>query len=94
MKKSLEEEIEVLTANELAEYLQLHKQTVYKHVKEGYLPYHRIGRNLLFVLIEVLDACQVDARFPHYRIGRSIRFDLDKVIEASRQDVRPKGGKK
>lgn len=35
---------EVLTVAQLAEYLQLHKLTVYKYIREGKIPAVRIGR--------------------------------------------------
>lgn len=35
---------DVLTVTQLAEYLQLHKLTVYKYIREGRIPAVRIGR--------------------------------------------------
>lgn len=35
---------EVLTVEQAADYLQLHKVTVYKYIREGLLPAARIGK--------------------------------------------------
>jgi excisionase family DNA binding protein len=46
---------EVMTIEQVAEYLQLHPQVVYRHVKAGTLPASRIGRTIRFKK-SVLDA--------------------------------------
>ncbi len=37
-------EHEVLTVEEAAAYLQIHKATVYKYIREGLLPAARLGK--------------------------------------------------
>ncbi len=39
---------EVMTIEQVAEYLQLHPQVIYRHVKAGTLPASRIGRTIRF----------------------------------------------
>ena len=39
---------EVMTIDEVADYLQLHKQVVYRHVKKGTIPASRIGATIRF----------------------------------------------
>jgi excisionase family DNA binding protein len=46
---------DVMTIEQVAEYLQLHPQVVYRHVKAGTLPASRIGRTIRFKK-SVLDA--------------------------------------
>jgi excisionase family DNA binding protein len=46
---------EILTIEQVAEYLQLHPQVVYRHVRAGTLPASRIGRTIRFKK-SVLDA--------------------------------------
>ena len=46
---------EILTIEQAAEYLQLHPQVVYRHVRAGTLPASRIGRTIRFKK-SVLDA--------------------------------------
>ncbi len=38
----------LMTAKELAEYVQLNPLTVYKKVKAGEIPYIRLGRSIRF----------------------------------------------
>lgn len=46
---------EILTAEQLAEKLSLHIETVRKMTREGLLPYHRIGaQNIRYSLADVL----------------------------------------
>jgi len=40
----VDEEREVLTVEETAAYLQIHKATVYKYIREGLLPAARLGK--------------------------------------------------
>jgi excisionase family DNA binding protein len=44
----LREYPEVMTIEQVAEYLQLHPQVVYRHVRAGTLPVSRIGRTIRF----------------------------------------------
>lgn len=39
---------EVMTVEQVAAYLQLHPQVVYRHVREGKIPVSRIGQTLRF----------------------------------------------
>lgn len=38
----------IMTVSELAKYLRLHEQTVYKMVKEGRLPAYKVGNRWRF----------------------------------------------
>ncbi len=38
----------LMTTKELAEYMQLNPLTVYRKVKEGEIPYIRLGRSIRF----------------------------------------------
>lgn len=46
----------LLTAEELADALQVHKATVYEWVKSGTIPHYQAGRFVRFKLHEVLDS--------------------------------------
>ena len=46
----------LLTAEELAEVLQVHKATVYEWVKSKAIPYYQSGRFVRFNLQEVLES--------------------------------------
>lgn len=39
---------EIMTIDQLASYLQLHKQVVYRHIKKGNIPVSRIGSTIRF----------------------------------------------
>ena len=39
---------EVMTVAQAAEYLQLHKQVLYRHVRKGTVPVSRVGRTIRF----------------------------------------------
>jgi excisionase family DNA binding protein len=39
---------EVMTIDQLAAYLHLHKQVIYRHVKQGHIPVSRIGATIRF----------------------------------------------
>ncbi|MCX6357185.1 MAG: helix-turn-helix domain-containing protein [Candidatus Aureabacteria bacterium] len=39
---------EVMTIDQLAEYIHLHKQVIYRHVKKGHIPVSRIGTTIRF----------------------------------------------
>jgi len=44
---------DLMTPAQVAEYLQLHKLTVYKYIREGRLPAARIGRSLRILKADV-----------------------------------------
>ena len=46
---------EIMTVAQAAEYLQLHKQVLYSHVRKGTVPVSRVGKTLRFKK-SVLDA--------------------------------------
>ena len=39
---------EVMTVEQLADYLQLHPQVLYRHIRQGHIPVSRIGKTLRF----------------------------------------------
>ncbi|MFA5867774.1 MAG: helix-turn-helix domain-containing protein [Actinomycetota bacterium] len=43
-----EERPTIMTVNELAKYLRLHEQTVYKMAKDGRLPAYKVGNRWRF----------------------------------------------
>ena len=43
-RETVERELEVLTVEQAADYLQIHKVTVYKYIREGLLPAARLGK--------------------------------------------------
>jgi len=51
---------EVMTIEQLAEYLHLHKQVIYRHVKRGNIPASRIGATIRFKK-SVIDAWLEDS---------------------------------
>lgn len=51
---------EVMTIDQVAEYLHLHKQVVYRHVKCGNIPASRIGTTIRFKK-SVIDAWLEDS---------------------------------
>ena len=60
---------EVMTIDQVAEYLQLHKQVVYRHVKNSNIPASRIGSTLRFKKT-VIDAWLVDSALKSLRSSR------------------------
>jgi excisionase family DNA binding protein len=70
---------EIMTIQHCAEYLQLHPQVVYRHVRAGTLPASRIGRTVRFKK-SVLDAFL--EREAWSSIGRFMKFV---EFEAKRQ---------
>ena len=62
---------EIMTIQHCAEYLQLHPQVVYRHVRAGTLPASRIGRTVRFKK-SVLDAFL--EREAWSSIGRFMKF--------------------
>ena len=63
---------EVMTIDQVAEYLQLHKQVVYRHVKKKTIPASRIGSTLRFKK-SVIDAWLTDSALESLREEREIR---------------------
>ncbi len=57
---------EVMTIDQVAEYLQLHKQVVYRHVKQNQIPASRIGATLRFKK-SIIDAWLVDSALKSLR---------------------------
>ncbi|MCX6339731.1 MAG: helix-turn-helix domain-containing protein [Candidatus Aureabacteria bacterium] len=51
---------EVMTIDQVADYLHLHKQVVYRHVKRGNIPASRIGTTIRFKK-SVIDAWLEDS---------------------------------
>lgn len=54
---------EVLTVEQAAEYLQMHKGTVYRYIREGLLPAVRLGKVYRLLRRDVdafLDAMRLD----------------------------------
>ncbi len=58
---------EVMTIDQVAEYLQLHKQVVYRHVKQNQIPASRIGATLRFKK-SIIDAWLVDSALKSLRV--------------------------
>jgi excisionase family DNA binding protein len=60
---------EVMTIDQVAEYLQLHKQVVYRHVKNNHIPASRIGSTLRFKK-SVIDAWLEDSALTSLKASR------------------------
>ena len=54
LDKSMAQAVKVLTVNELAEYLRVHRSTIYRLLKKGMLPGFKIGSDWRFN-VEVID---------------------------------------
>tara|TARA_B100000886_G_scaffold328079_1_gene276151 strand:+ start:5232 stop:5471 length:240 start_codon:yes stop_codon:yes gene_type:complete len=52
----------LLSANELAEVLNIAVWTVYEHAKSGKIPHYRVGRSLRFSLEDVLNTYKPEKR--------------------------------
>ncbi len=61
---------EIMTIDQAAEYLQLHKQVVYRHVRQGTIPASRIGATIRFKK-SVIDAWLEDSALENLRRERS-----------------------
>ena len=61
---------EIMTIKQAAEYLQLHKQVVYRHVRKGTIPASRIGGTIRFKK-SVIDAWLEDSALENLRRERS-----------------------
>jgi excisionase family DNA binding protein len=57
---------EIMTIDQVAEYLQLHKQVVYRHVKSKNIPVSRIGATIRFKK-SVIDAWLEDSALKSLR---------------------------
>ena len=60
---------EIMTIDQAAGYLQLHKQVVYRHVRKGTIPASRIGATIRFKK-SVLDAWLEDSALQTLRRER------------------------
>ncbi len=63
---------EIMTIDQAAEYLQLHKQVVYRHVRKGTIPASRIGATIRFKK-SVIDAWLEDSALATLRAEREAR---------------------
>jgi excisionase family DNA binding protein len=54
LDSSMAQSVKVLTVNELAEYLRVHRSTIYRLLKKGLLPGFKIGSDWRFN-VEVID---------------------------------------
>lgn len=63
---------EIMTIDQAAEYLQLHKQVVYRHVRKGTIPASRIGATIRFKK-SVIDAWLEDSALSTLREERENR---------------------
>jgi len=57
---------EIMTIEQVARYLQLHKQVVYRHVRKGNIPTSRVGGTLRFKK-SVIDRWLVDSALKSLR---------------------------
>ena len=60
---------EVMTIDQVAEYLQLHKQVIYRHVRNKTIPASRIGATLRFKK-SIIDAWLTDSALESLRQAR------------------------
>lgn len=67
---------EVMTIDQVAEYLQLHKQVVYRHVRNKTIPASRIGATLRFKK-SVIDAWLTDSALENLRQEREIQNNFN-----------------
>lgn len=63
---------EVMTIDQVADYLHLHKQVIYRHVKRGNIPASRIGATIRFKK-SVIDAWLEDSARRSLRGGQAER---------------------
>jgi len=63
---------EVMTIDQVAEYLQLHKQVVYRHVRNKTIPASRIGATLRFKK-SIIDAWLTDSALKNLRLEKETR---------------------
>ena len=66
---------EVMTIDQVAEYLQLHKQVVYRHVRNKTIPASRIGGTLRFKK-SIIDAWLTDSALENLRQDRDSRVSV------------------
>ena len=50
-----DDQVEILTADEVAEFLGLNRKTVYDAARRGQIPHRRVGRRLLFERGSIVD---------------------------------------
>jgi len=50
---------QTLTAEQVAQFLNLDVKTVYEKAKTGKLPAHRVGRSVFFVWSEIVEATKI-----------------------------------
>ena len=50
-----DDQLEILTADEVAELLGLNRKTVYDAARRGQIPHRRVGRRLLFERGSIVD---------------------------------------
>ena len=60
---------EIMTIDQVSEYLQLHKQVIYRHVRNKTIPASRIGGTLRFKK-SVIDAWLTDSALDNLRQER------------------------
>lgn len=60
---------DIMTVEQVADYLQLHKQVIYRHVKKGTIPASRIGSTLRFKK-SVIDSWLTDSALEGLRSTR------------------------
>jgi len=53
---------EFLTVKELADKLKVNQMTIYRKIKNGELPYHRIGNSIRFKLSEIEEYTRVNPK--------------------------------
>ncbi|HVH31039.1 MAG TPA: helix-turn-helix domain-containing protein, partial [bacterium] len=82
MKQQAATTSEVLTPAQVARYLQVHKLTVYRYVRERQLPAVRLGRSL-----RILKA-DVDEFLRLHRVGGRIREPIRKTLGRRQTDRR------
>jgi excisionase family DNA binding protein len=78
---------DILTIEQVAEYLQLHPQVVYRHVRAGTLPASRIGRTIRFKK-SVLDAfLERDAWQAAGRFLTFVEMEKSKIAAAHARSI-------
>jgi excisionase family DNA binding protein len=62
---------QTLTADEVAQLLQIDKKTVYDQAASGELPAHRNGRSIFFIWSEILESTKIESDKRQDRVRRS-----------------------
>lgn len=71
----IEERPTIMTVSELAKYLRLHEQTVYKMAKEGRVPAYKVGNRWRFkkdTIDDWLREQRDDNKLEAYTLSRSL----------------------